>query len=438
MGRPRAKKIATGDSTHEPPLYTEPNENAISKSITPECITEASESVISTAKKPAVEAVSNELLESEPKQISDSWGPLFGSLEQPNGTNTTGESDCTDPPADDCMEFLSEESPVEFDEMAMLAGMPSFLDDLSSSLDPQCSMPTLPIGLLGHHESVSLAWPVSNAKANANTIPLSQQGSTPASRVCKCQHSKELPGEDATSALNNRAHQSQPSNFSATFFQEAGCSSLEASADIPSNASQTSDISSICESNYEISWRRVPNERNPGHCDCVASISQRIAMLKAEQRNSNPMPIDSVLMLEKEVEESLALLLQCNNCCSDGVAHLLVLISVRMTLEILQKTARREFIAKTNASPASPYSHAALCIGSFQVPSRARYRFLRKILQARFHKLASLIEEREKLIAEDKHDCFLKSATSLIGDISRSLRTIMGWVELWNARQSSL
>lgn len=437
MGRPRAKKVAIEDGNGGSPPHTESNEESVSKSITPEGIAKTAETVALATESPAVESVPNELPIDEPKQISDSWVPLFGNLEQPDGTNAGGESECTDPPVESCMEFLSEESPMEFDEMAMLAGMPSFLEDLSSSLDPQqCSMPTLPIGLLGHHESVPLTWPAANAKTNA--MPLSQQESTPASGACKCQHSKEASRQDPKSALNNGEHQSQLLTFSTTFFQEVGCSSLELSTDTPSNASQTSDSSSICESNYDISWRRIPNERKPGHCDCAASISQRIAMLKAEQRNFGPMPIDSVLMLEKEVEESLTLLHQCKNCRLDGVTHLLALISVRMTLEILQRTARSEFVVKTKASPASPCSGTALCIGSFQVPSRARYRFLRKILQARFHKLASLIEEGEKLIAEDKQDCFLKSATSLMGDISRSLRTITGWVELWNAKQSSL
>ncbi|KAL6895119.1 cytochrome P450 [Trichoderma evansii] len=414
MGRPRAKKVAIDDSNRGSPLNTESNENAISKSITPEAITEAAELVIPTTKKPTAEEVSNELLESEAKQISDSWVPLFGSLEQPNGTNTTGESECTDPPADECMGLLPESSTMEFDEMTMLAGMPSFLEDLSNSLGPECSMPALPIGLLGHHQSASLAWPAVNSKGK----------STPASGVCKCQRSRELTREDPKSALNNRDHQNQLLNISTDFFQEVGSSSLEASMHTPSNASQTSDLSSIYESNYETSWRRIPTERKPGHCNCAASISQRIAMLKAEQRNSTPLSIDSVLMLEKEVEESLALLHQCKNCCFDGVTHLLALISVRMTLDILQKTARREFVAKAKTSPASPYSDTALCIGSFQVPSRARYRFLRKILQARFHKLAGLIEEREKLIAEDKQDCFLNIILQADTYVAAELHTI--------------
>lgn len=439
MGRPRAKKVAIDDASRGPLSNTESREISVSKSTTSEAITKVADPVTLAAETPAVGVVSNELPAAEPKQISDSWVPLFDSLEQPDGTNVAGESECLDPSMEGSMEFLSEESPMGFDEMAMLAEMPSFLDDLSSSLDSHCSMPTLPIGLLVHQESMPLSWSAANAKANANTIPLSQQESTPVSGTCQCQHSKNPIKEDPKSAPNNTDSQSQLLQFSTAFSQAAECYSLEATtADTPSDASQSSDTSSFCESNYEISWHRAPAEQRPGHCDCAASISQRISMLKAEQRNSSPMPIDSVLMLEKEVEESLALLYQCKNCCLDGVTHLLALISVRMTLEILQKTARSEFVAKAKASPAGLDNDTALCIGSFQVPSRARYRFLRKVLQARFHKLAGLIEERGKFIAEDKQDCFLKSATLLMGDISRSLRTILGWVELWNAKQSSL
>jgi hypothetical protein len=435
MGRPRAKKVVSDDSDRGLPPSTEPNENTISKSTTPGAVAADAELAILTAKTPAVETELNEPPVSEPKQIPDSWMPLFGDLGQLSGTEVVDGSQNTDQQGDDAMEFLSAESPTEFDEMAALAGMPSFLEDLSSSLEPQCSISALPIELLGHHEMLSLTWPAASTRANTNILPLSQQNqSTSMSEPCVCQHSKESSRDDSRSAISHREQSSQLLHFSPNPFQDVGCSSQEASTSTPSNASQPSEISSNCESNFEVSWRRMPTERKQGHCDCMATISERITILKAEQQNSSLMPMDCVLMLEKEVEESLSLLHQCKNCRFDGVTQLLVLISVRMMLEILQKTARSEFVAKPKSPSENSCNDTTLCIGSFKVPPRARFRFLRKILQARFHKLAGLIEEREKLITINKQDCFLKSASSLLGDISRSLRTIMGWIELWNAR----
>ncbi|KAM0255915.1 hypothetical protein ACHAQJ_005316 [Trichoderma viride] len=409
----------------------------MAKSITPGAIAADDEPVILAAETPAAETESTKPPVSEPKQIPDSWVSLFGGLGQLNETEVANESEHTDQPEDDTMEFLSVESPMEFDEMAALAGMPSFLEDLSNSLEPQCSMSTLPIGLPGRHEMMSLTWPAAGTNTNTNTLPSSQQHqSTSTSEPCICQHSKEPSRDDSRSTLSEREQSSQLLSFSSTLFQDARCSSQEANTNTPSNASQPSEISSSCERNCEVSWRRVPTERKPGHCDCTATISQRIAILRAEQRNTSLMPMDCVLMLEKEVEESLSLLHQCKNCRFDGVTHLLALVSVRMTLEILQNTARGEFVAKPKSSPDSSCNGTALCIGSFKVPSRARFRFLRRTLQARFHKLAGLIEEREKLVAGNKQDCFSKTASSLLGDISRSLRTIMGWIELWNAKHS--
>jgi hypothetical protein len=117
-----------------------------------------------------------------------------------------------------------------------------------------------------------------------------------------------------------------------------------------------------------------------------------------------------------------------------------------MMIQLLQKTVDDEFASRRRQSEFGLDVSAAsgggtegggggtVWIGKFKVTPRARLRFLRRLLQARFYKLAVLVGEREKL---DHHlssrDCFGSASSLLLADISQGLRTVMGWLELWNS-----
>ncbi|KAL7942006.1 cytochrome P450 [Trichoderma barbatum] len=442
MGRPRAKKVVLDDSNRRLPASTERNESEIPKSITPEAEVADDESPILAADTPVEEAESSEPPVSDPEQIPNTWVPLFGDLGQLNGANDANQPDHTSQPDEDSMDFLSAESPMELVEIAGFVEMPSFLDGLSSSFEPQAPASTTPECLFGSHEVLSFPLPIANANSNANgLLPTHQPQSAFPPQSCKCQQSIKPSGNELMSTSCNGGQPSQLLHLSPTVFQDASYSPQERSSSSPSDASQPGDSSSSLQPSSdgtsELSWHRTQMGLRQGVCGCTDKISQRISSLKAEQQSSSFMPMDCVLMLEKEVEESLTLLHKCKNCRLDSMAHLLALVSVRMMLDILQKTARSDFVSRPKPSGVNSYDGVALCIGSFEVPARVRFRFLRKALQVRFHRLAALVEERERLVTGKKQDSFSKLASLLLGDISRGLRTTMGWIELWNAKQSN-
>ncbi|KAL7905949.1 cytochrome P450 [Trichoderma velutinum] len=433
MGRPRAKKVAADESHRRLLTGTESNETEIPKPATPEAEVEDSELATRLAESSTVEVEPNEAPASAPGQIPDPWVPLLGDLGQLDETEAINKLNQTPQQEDDSMDFLSTESPMELLEITAFDGMPSFLDDMSSSLQPQASASAIPVGLFDPHDMLSFALPAMNAKSDVNNSPSIQQPQSSLPREpCICQHSSTSSGNNSMLTACNK---DQPSNrllpFSSSAFQDASCSPREESSESPSNASQSSDSPSSLDASREsssgLSWRRTQVTLIQTQCDCMDTISKRIASLRVEQQSSGLMPIDCVLMLEKEVEESLAHLHKCKNCRLDSILHLLAFISVRMMLDILQKTARSEFVSRPKSTPDSLCDDITLCIGNFKVPSRVRFRFLRKALQARFHRLVALIEERERLVTGKKQDSFSKSTSLLLGDISRGLRTIMGY-----------
>lgn len=437
MGRPRAKKVVADEPNRRLSTSTEPNETEIPKPATPEVEIEDAEPATHLVESSAVEAEPSDPLVSAPGQIPDAWVPLLGDLGQLNETEAINKINQTPQPENDPIEFLSAESPMELVEITAFDGMPSFLDDMSSSLQPQASTSAIPVGLFDPHDMLSFALPAMNTKADVNdSLSMQKPESSLTREPCMCQHSITSSGNNPMLVPYSKDQPTELLHYSSTSFQDTSCSPREEGSEWPSNTSQPSDSSSSRESSSESSWRTTQATLVQTQCDCMETISKRIASLKLEQQSSSFMPIDCVLMLEKEVEESLAHLHKCKNCRLDSILHLLALVSVRMMLDILQKTARSEFVSRPKSAPDSSRDDIALCVGNFKVPSRVRYRFLRKALQARFHKLVALIEERERLVTGKKQDSFSKSASSLLGDISRGLRTIMGWIELWNARQA--
>ncbi|OTA04138.1 hypothetical protein A9Z42_0047270 [Trichoderma parareesei] len=440
MGRPRAKKVAADDSNQGQPATSVPNEDGTAKAASPKDAAEdAGPPPTPVAETLIVEAESDEPLAPETEQIPESWVPLFGELEQLNAAEAMDGLENSEHQEHDAMEFLSGETPMELGDMAAFTGMPSFLDSLSDSLDPQATTSAVPANLFGPQELVSFGLPVATSRDETVGLSSTQQhqASLP-SEPCNCKHSSESSRRESRSAPSDRDQSSQLSSLASALFSEASYSH-EATPCSPSSTSQPSDASPSlqlsCDGGSELSWRKTQVVLKQGRCNCMDTITERIASLKAEQQSSCLMPMDCVLMLEKEVQESLCLLHKCKNCRLDSFVHLLALVSVRMMLDILQKSARSEFISRAKSSSDDSCEGVSLCIGTYKVPSRVRCRFLRKALQARFHKLAALVEERERLVTGKKQDSFSKSASLLVGDISRGLRTIMGWIELWNARQ---
>ncbi|KAH0490122.1 hypothetical protein TgHK011_001605 [Trichoderma gracile] len=420
MGRPRAKKVVANDSNQGHPATSEPNEDGMSKAASPKDAAEdAGPPPTPVAETRIVEAEPGEPLVSETEQIPESWVPLFAELGQLSAAEAMDGLENSEQQDDDSMEFLSGETPMELGDMAAFTGMPSFLDSLSDSLEPQATASAVPADLFRHHEMVSMSLPVASSGEHAIGLSSTQQHQASlSSEPCACKHSFKSSRRNSQSAPSNRDQSSQLSSLSSVLFSEASYSPHEATSCSPSSISQPSDASPSvqlsCDDGLELSWRKTQVVLKQGCCNCMDTITERIASLKTEQQSPCLMPMDCVLMLEKEVQESLCLLHKCKNCRLDSFVHLLALISVRMMLDILQKTARSEFVSRAKSSSGDAYEGVSLCIGAYKVPSRVRCRFLRKALQARFHKLAALVEERERLVTGKKQDSFSKSASLLV------------------------
>ncbi|KAF3074455.1 Cytochrome P450 monooxygenase afvE [Trichoderma lentiforme] len=369
MGRPRAKKVVADESPRRLPTSTEPNETEIPKPATPDTEIEDAEFATHLAEPPAGEAEPNNPSASAAGQIPDPWAPLLGDLGQLNETEAINRLNQTPQLENDSVDFLSTESPMELLEITAFDRMPSFLDDMPSTLQPQASASAIPMELFDPHDMLSVALPAMNAKSDVNdSLSMQQPGSSLVREPCMCQHSSTSSGNNSMLIPGNNDQPNELLHYSSTSFQDASCSPREETSESPSNTSQPSDSSSSLqasrESSSELSWRTTQVTLIQTQCDCMETISKRIASLKLEQQSSSFMPIDCVLMLEKEVEESLVHLHKCKNCRLDSILHLLALISVRMMLDILQKTARSEFVSRPKSAPDSSNDDIVLCIES--------------------------------------------------------------------------
>nr|QSQ85913.1 hypothetical protein [Preussia typharum] len=208
----------------------------------------------------------------------------------------------------------------------------------------------------------------------------------------------------------------------------------------PTYPSPNDDFPAWCE--LADGGRRDPGRSN---CECFPALLSRIRCLKTKQKSRRQIPLSSVLVIERETNEGLSRLHRCKNCGQDSMVFLFAMVSVRIVLDLIQKTVHDEFMTvnrKTNQSSGvgrsrgvGEHDSSSLYIGNFKVPARARRRYLREVLQARFSKFLVLVEEREKQVDGVGHqDCFAEGASTLMLNIARDLKTILGRVELWSSK----
>jgi len=460
MGRPRAKDGISKDSACREEYITS-QDRVRSKSTTPIAGFTDSETAIAVAGNQMGETRASGLpvTLTDLNQIPGAWMPTVGDIE-PANANTDADTDgnsnvhgnssanarkivddnimhpMTSPSsAPGELDFLLNCTPMELDDIS------GFLDGLSPSADffePQALLPSgvsLPSQKSTLFESIGSHSPMQQQLLVGSN---NNDGSGQFSRAA------------SLSGQSNTASSSQPFDFTFDFLSDMGSSSSQDNcSSVSSNPSRNATL-------------MPPGDQRQAHCNCIATILKCIGSLKTEQQKTRSIPIDNALIMESEVEESLARIHRCKNCRLDSTVHLLALVSVRMMLDLLQKTAHSEFVLRRTAprqmnignqaralsqsphrpgsadeaarQPSSLQDGAILYIGNFKVTPKARFRFLRKVLQARFYKLVVLVEEGEKLVNGISEDCFAKPASLLLGDISRGLRTIIGWVELWNSK----
>ncbi|KAL2759309.1 hypothetical protein ACRALDRAFT_206522 [Sodiomyces alcalophilus JCM 7366] len=498
MGRPRAKKSATEDSSSGSLAQTKAGPDArtspspVSPAPTAERgLTDADTIAVRQTPVSAAAAGGPSISESNDsnQRQEDAWVSMIAGLEHPSGDNPLDDTGTQS--TINSLAFLPTGTPMDLDDIAAFPLLPSFPEDMSSLVDFQGPTASSPVELFdeagtdlrspgisittleGPFDSIaSRASPPQQEKQQQQE---QEQQQNPHQRhpsdisvLCLDQQLDDFFRTDSISSSNNALPASQHM-FDHSFdllavlgrhtcqdtvgLTESSKSSRFESAParpvaIPFSTSSASPASYMHPGvgsdpdARPVSGRRagapsLPDPKWTAQCNCISAISECIVKLKTEQQIASSLPIDSALIMEGEIVESLSRLHGCKNCCQESTMHLLALVSVRMMLDALQKTARDEFVLRPGRSGSgSPDDNGVLFIGDFRVTSRARFRFLRRLLQARFYKLAVLVEEREKLLNGVRQDSFARSASVLLRDISRGLRTIMGWVELWNSKHS--
>lgn len=471
MGRPRAKKNVSEDSTRRQ-SNVESDDETRSKSATPAAGFAGSEATIAVGSNPRLEAgVSGPSL-SEPMQRPDPWTPIVGDFAPPDANKSVDDSNTQ--PMTSSLDFLPTDTFMELDEISAFLTMP-FSEDSSTLVDSQRPISAASADRFEPQDLLSTRLPVTHDKGSFGSIDsrpsLQQRQSNHGSPQCLGPHSYPSYRAESASGSSNAAPLNQTFGFAFEFLSDMGSTSQDTRPNTSSNTSGHGGAPAYPDtiappkpsaahiSSEEDSWSpsgcRALTDQRRAHCNCISAASQRIGSLKTEQQKTSSIPIDCALMMESEVEESLSRLHRCKSCCHDSTVHLLALVGVRTMLDLLQKTAHDEFVSRPrranpswaasrsrsmhDASPerqrsSGPVDSGILYIGNFKVTPRARSRFLRKVLQTRFYKLSVLVKEQEKLVNGIRQDCFTKAASLLLEDVSRGLRTIIGWVELWNSK----
>ncbi|KAH8753122.1 cytochrome P450 [Hyaloscypha finlandica] len=419
MGRPRAKKIISQDVA-----CTQPNIRSGDK----------------ITSKPATPAAGF----AEPIQIPDPWTPIVDDFEPQNAT--TAADDSSMQPMTNSLDFLPRHDSIELDAISGFT-MPSLLEDSSTSTDSQGPSLSALSADFDSQDFLSTRLPVTNDGDLFGSIDpqlsFQEWHSNDDAAQCLVQHPDPFSRAKSASGSSNAAPLDQAFDIAFEFLSDVGGTSQNTKSGTPVNTSQHGSTSACINtvttpkrsaghiSSEGDSWSPFGSisltGQSQANCTCLSSILQRIGSLKSGLQKTSSIPIDGVLIMESDIEQSLFRLHKCKSCGHDSTVHLLASINVRMVLDLLQKTAHDEFVRRSN----EPEDSGILSIGNFKVTPKGRLHFLRKVLQARFYKLAVLVEKQNKLVDSISQDSFARHASLLLGDISCGLRTIMGWVELF-------
>ncbi|KAK7229875.1 hypothetical protein V2G26_002045 [Clonostachys chloroleuca] len=464
MGRPRARKSPAKDSSPSPQASTNSasDENSRSKPATPAVTFGEAEPTGEVQQSGPVMNAEEIRPSTESAQISEPWAAsLTTHFEPPELNQVAVEGVHNDPMLESLrtpLAFLPTptENRMDLDDYNGYPTMSVFLDDISDSmisqqpihapstleiLDPQALIPTeIPVG--NPQESFgqvnAIPTPVQTAQLgnSSNTIRRTDahHQSSPSS-VSKGRVSIDQSMSDMLLGLTgheDKNHAARPS--SGTHIGTGPCISV---------AARDESTATHAEPHYDTrplseSGKVFIHEKDDGCCNCHIVVTDCIVSLKAEQQRSGLVPIDCALRMETEVETSLSAVHECQSCRCESSIHLLSLVGVRLMLDILQKTVRDEFVMRPrriNSGTISINNSGILWIGSFKVSPKTRCRFLKKLVQARFCRLAMLVERGGKAVTSGPaQDCYSQSGDLLLEDISRGLRTTMGWVTLWNSK----
>lgn len=405
---------------------------------------------------------------------SFAWSALMEDMEASNIAGNVNRDDSDIQPQPDAMGFLAGNGHMDQNDLFAFPGVPMFPDgpvSTSSAPDAIVSSSGAPEPLPA---SSAVLLPANNDGAFflANIQPTLHQFAT--STQCPDQFST-WPSQEESSRTTYRSVADQnfqmldfEANFDVGFSPPAQetrqtprpSTSRHATApECPSMTAVVSKPQRTATVGHD-TWSKFGGCKQvvdtcQASCNCLSTIFDRIGCLRVGKESSSSLPMDRALSMEGNIEDLLAQILRCKSCCRDSTVHLLAFVGVRMVLELLHATAHDEFQSRprrTNTSwarcnlgrsPARRFSNdgvdrggnPSLYIGSFKVAPTTRLLFLRRVLRARFHRVAGLVGEQERIMKEMGQDQAVQAANLLLQGILQALRTITGWVELWGANR---
>lgn len=458
MGRPRARRSVPNEDTiqlrRDSTLddNTTPTPTLVDTSANPDSATCPNSNRASASNTDTGGTSSS----TEPAPTSELWTstPTDISAQSQHLVNNMQDSDPQ--PLAVSMNSLNEFSPIDLNDATCLPSLQDILKDSLQPPDPQDLGSAPWIDLFDSNELISTRMSQSidegSSSLESSDIYPPPTNSTPARRDFGLTQEQQPGRTSHTKPSSNSS--SAPSmsytfDFSPKFLSDFG------------NATPVSTQSSL----PVTKWTRA------SHCTCTPLILQRIGALKELQQKGDKVLIDNALQIESELKYCLSQLHDCRICCYDSSAQLLGLICARMVLEILQETVREEFRTRqsrrrtgwsaedtfrntprskmnsTSSRTQPSYSGTSvvdegcnLYIGNFKVAPRTRSRFLHTVLQARFRELSVLISDWKKIVNDGTHghavnqQNFTRAAGLLLEDIEKGLTTVVGWVEVGNAR----
>lgn len=446
MGRPRAKTIPEDPAAKQTRDSTDP-EPASKPTTTSNAEQRAEVDLTSLPDAGAADTSAP-----EPETRTDPWSPIVGDF---NGTYDAAFLDNPNLGAvDGSMDYLLDDAPMDVDSSCEHPNMDALFGDA-------------PLNDKSHELPSSNSEAIFRPEDLISPQTLSENVESPLDALCSSlqlqsvhnctqahrETSEQSSGLESRSGSSSSAPLAHMLDFEFKSVADSGYAS-RATADPgePSTLSSQCGISVYSQSleskmaksavdslngedtpqqSMEMSSLMFPNHTQFHY---PSAVLMQLSSLEVEQLKIKSLQIDRALMLETEVREALlSRVHKVKHTNQNNHIYLLELVNVKMMLDLLQAAIQSDFVARPRYSH-GPASGTVLCIGNFKVTSRARASFLRKMLQARLYRLAGLLKERETNLSGIRKDGFATAASVLLGDISKSLRTLMGLVEVWSSR----
>ena len=195
----------------------------------------------------------------------------------------------------------------------------------------------------------------------------------------------------------------------------------------------------------------VPAFSQSFSCGCYESILQKLSDLDESQTDLCRTTIDVALMLESGVQVHIIQVLQCGTCASKRPTLLLLLAIIIDNVVCMLENASSSSIDKSQSEnditsrnrPAqtstrtrngstSPTETLRLVVGSHEILSEEKDRFLKQLLQARLSSLSTTLRRLMQYMQKSPPNSNSRRGSMMVAETYKRLQSIIGRVELWD------